>query len=172
MQMKNKEWPNSTKDPIVEFRASFERLIPIKDFDGVVSDRYDEIFAKSRNPYGLITYAAGLKTLNDPEAMECLAGYVSAVFKGKFQETRYDTTNNLHLKTISESHPDILNLWNKISEKPLEDFAEEEKKDFDPKEWIRTKLIADRHLGETKIPFIEDYFNANTIEGERLFPKN
>ncbi len=172
MQMKDKEWPNTTKDPIVEFRNSFERLVPIKDFDGVVSDRYDELFAKSRNPYGLITYAAGLKTLNDPEAMECLAGYVSAVFKGKFQEARYDTSNNLHLKTISESHPEILNLWKQNSEKPLNISQDEESlKDFNPKEWVRTKLIADRHLGETKIPFIEDYFNASTDEGRAIVSK-
>ncbi len=172
MQMKNKEWTNFSKDPIDEFSASFEKLVPLKDFKGNVSDRYEKIFAKSRNPYGLITYAAGLKTLNDLEVMECLGRFVSAVFNGTFKETRYDTANNLHIKTISESHLEILKLWKQNSEKTLEISQEEENnKDFNTKEWLRTKLITDRHLGETKIPFIEDYFKATTDEDRLLVSK-
>ncbi len=171
LQMQNKEWPKSLKDINEEFRASFEKLIPI-DFKGVVSKRYDEIFGSSRNPYGLIIYAAGLQTLGEPEVMNCLGAYVSTVFNGTFKETRYDTDKNPHLKTIAEARPDLIEQWKQNSEKPFEISQKEEKRDFNCKEWIKTKLIDDRHLGQTKIPFIENYFKANTTEEKELVSKN
>ncbi len=171
LQMKNNEWANSNKDPVEEFSAAFEKLVSIKEIKGVVAHRYEEIFGKSRNPYGLITYAAGLKTLNDPKVMECLSDYVSSVFNNTFVEKRYDTTNNLHLKTISERHQDVLELWKQNFEIPLETSKSEEKKKFDPEDWIKTKLIDDGHLGKTEITFIRDYFRANLGEERELICK-
>jgi len=107
------------KDPVAEFSALLESLIPIKEVKGIILDQYNKIFANSRNPYGLITYAAGLKTLNEPEVMNCLGRYVGTVFNGTFKNTRYDTTHNAHLKTISESHSELLQLWKKDVEKPI-----------------------------------------------------
>ncbi len=170
LQMRNREWTKPHNNPLSEFLASFQRLIPV-DYEGDISERYDEIFGPSRNPYGLITYAAGLKTLNEPKLMKCLGEYVSAVFKGTFKEKRYETTNNPHLKKLSESHADLLQQW-KEDFKPLEISLEGEIKEvFDPREWIKTKLITDRHLRETPIPFIEDYFKANTAEERDLVSK-
>ncbi len=168
--MENSEWANSDQDPIAEFCRSFERLINLKGFEGDFFNHYEKIFGKSRNPYGLILYAASLNTLNEPKVMDCLGRYISSVFNNTFQETRYEISNNPHLEAISQSHRDVLELWKKNREKPLEEILIKEEKQelFNPREWIRTKLITDKHLGDTKLPFIESYFDANTREGKEL----
>ncbi len=170
LQIKNREWTNSLKDPAEEFNALLESLIPITGVQGVISDHYNNTFAKSRNPYGLITYAAGLKTLNEPTVMKCLGEYVSSVFNGKFKDSRYETTRNPHLKTIAESHPNIIPLWRKDVAKAV--FLEGEKKeDFDPKKWIELKLSKDKHFFGKTLPFIEDYYKTNTVEDRELLFK-
>ncbi len=169
LQINNKEWPNSTDDPVKVFSALLESLIPIKDVKGV-SERYNETFAKSRNPYGVITYAAGLKTLNEPAVMDCLGQYVSSVFNDKFKDTRYDTTRNPHLKTIAESHPNITTLWRKDIDKPIS-LEGEKKEDFDPKKWIELKLSKDKHFFGKTLPFIEDYYKTNTVEEREILSK-
>ncbi len=174
LELKKYKILKSAQDPVAAFSGMFEKLIPITSFKGDISVEYDKIFAKSRNPYGLITYASRLQTLLEPQVMECLGLFVSSVFDGSFKGRRYQTVNNLHLQTISESRQDLLEMWKTDIEKPLVEVspAEEKKEAFDPKKWLWLKLIKDEHLGKTEIPYIKAYFQKNTTEEKKLVLQN
>lgn len=151
LQLKNSKWIDSESDLGTLFKECFERLIPLRGFEGNAAQKYDEIFANCRNPDGLITYAAGLKTLNRPKVMECLGQFVSHVFSGTFKTFRYDINTHPHLAKISESHPNILEMW---------------KGDFqvNPKNWVSTKLMDDNHLEDADLSYLKQHLDATSDE--------
>ena len=102
LQLKDPDWPTSSEDLSVLFRNSLEKVIPLEDCKVNVSEKYEEIFGSCPDPGGLLTYAAGLKTLEEPEVMTCLGNYVISVLEGTFKEKRYKTERNPHLAKIME----------------------------------------------------------------------
>ena len=105
------DWPTSSEDLSVLFSHSLEKVIPLEDCKENVSEKYDEIFGSCPDPGGLLTYAAGLKTLQEPEVMTCLGKYVTSVLEGTFKEKRYKTEGNPHLAKIMEFNPTLLKAW-------------------------------------------------------------
>jgi hypothetical protein len=165
IQLKNTVWVTSSENPSEAFRSLFKTIIPLEDFQGDISESFDTLFACSRYPFGLITYAAGLKTLNEPEVITCLASYVKNVFEGTFKDSRYELSNNIHLTRLHQVRPDLLNLWKKDVEMGIEEFSTDKahaKKDF--REWIKLKLIADKHLGEVPLPLLQAYYEESKRE--------
>jgi len=71
-----------------------EKVIPLEQFKGDIAAKYEEVFGKCRNPGGLLTYAAGLKTLEDPTLLPCLGQYVVSVMDETFK------TNVMRQQTI------------------------------------------------------------------------
>ncbi len=165
LQLKDNEWTESKNNIIPLFGKCFEQLIPLKNFKGNVVAKYEEIFASSRNPTGLITLAAGLKTLNENEVMVCLGQFVQAVFSGTLKELRYDIKNNPHLAKIAEKNPNLLEKWKKdvsvTSEAKVEQI-------FDPNTWLRARLINEKHLGEVNLLNFEEYLSAVSAESDEM----
>ena len=84
---------------IKEVEIQFKNTIPlgeIRDFN----QAYESIFAKSRKPTAILTYAAKMKSLGDPETIKCLGRFVTTVLNGDFKQVRY-TENNPHLRKSS-----------------------------------------------------------------------
>lgn len=170
LQLEDSEWAASGQNLITLFRVSLEKLIPLGDFKGNIAVEYDKKFANSRNPNGLITYAAGLKTLKDQEAMTCLGQFVCSVFDGTFKDKRYDTTKNPHLAVVFKERPDLLQKWKTDFDVDLENISTEgESKDvFDPTKWLTTKLIDHEHLGNAELTHFKKYHDVDGTEKKKV----
>lgn len=112
--------------------------LPIK---GVEIETLLDTFAKFRNPEAIWIYLAGMKTLQDPKVMECLAEYASTVTDGTFLEKRYDLDLNPHLKTMGA---EVVAKWRKPT---VVVGVQENAGAFDPNKWLYTKLVTDDHMG-------------------------
>ncbi len=166
LQFNNFRWVESTQDLEPLFRECFEELIPLKGYKGDTAAKYDEIFAVSRNPLGLLTYAAGLKTLNDPKATDCLGEFVSSVFRGDFNETRYNLATHPHLAKIEEKHSDILKMWQEGVQVNFE--SRHSKNVASLKDWFFTNLIVEKRLGDEETEFLDQYLKAQSYEDSKL----
>ncbi|WP_143406474.1 hypothetical protein, partial [Estrella lausannensis] len=164
LQLRDLSWPTADKDLDAQFRASLGELIPLEKLEGNASEKYDEIFGTCRNPGGLLTYAAGLKTLNEPAVMQCLGEFTVSVLDGTFKSKRYDKVNNPHLATVSQGNPDLLEKWNREITVDLKSFSLEAKgqNSLDLREWITNKLIIDNHLADADLSFVKRYLEAAT----------
>ncbi|WP_098037740.1 hypothetical protein [Estrella lausannensis] len=166
LQLQDLSWPIADKDLDAQFRASLGELIPLEKLEGNASEKYDEIFGTCRNPGGLLTYAAGLKTLNEPAVMQCLGEFTVSVLDGTFKSKRYDTANNPHLATISTGNSDLIEKWKREITVGLESLSSEAKgqNSLDLREWITNKLITDNHLADADLSFVKKYLQAATAD--------
>ena len=164
IQLKETNWPESSEDLSVLFRNTLEKMIPLEDCKVDVSQKYDEIFGSCPDPGGLLTYAAGLKTLQEPELMTCLGKYVSSVLEGTFKEMRYKTEGNPHLAKIMESNPTLLNTWKEDLSFDFEALTSSESTAavFNPEDWLKETLITQQHLGDTELTFIKRYLDDDS----------
>ncbi|CRX39577.1 hypothetical protein [Estrella lausannensis] len=164
LQLQDLSWPTADIDLSAQFRASLGELIPLEKLGGDASEKYDKIFGRCRNPGGLLTYAAGLKTLNEPAVMQCLGEYTVSVLDGTFKSKRYDTANNPHLATISTGNSDLIEKWKREITVDLESFSSDEKgqNSLNLNEWITTKLIIDNHLADADLSWVRRYLQAVT----------
>ena len=169
LQLKDTQWPNATENLSVLFLSSLEKLIPLERFKGEVSAKYEEIFGASRNPGGLLIYAAGLKTLRDSTLLSCLGQYVVSVMEGAFKNTRYQTTQNPHLAKVLEGHPGLLSLWTEEIKLDLHTMIFEDKKEdsFDSEQWLHTKLLVDKHLGSEELSYLTEYIKTPSAEARK-----
>ena len=163
LHLKDPDWPTSSEDVNAIFHHSLEKVIPLQNCQENVTEKYDEIFASCRNPDGLMTYAAGLKTLDEPEVMNCLGDYVVSVLDGTFKEERYKTERNPHLAKIVKFNPNLLKIWKEDLLYDLDTLTSSGGTPaiFNPAEWLEVKLITDRHLGKTELSFVTRYFDKD-----------
>jgi len=166
LQIKEAGWTDSHKDLPVLFRECFEKLIPLQGFLGDALQKYEEIFAESRNPTALIAYAAGLKTLGEPELLTSLGRYVSTAFSGTLKTLRFSLENNPHLAKIHENYPDILQKWQGNFQVSWEGVQKGGEK-FDLKAWVTNKLIVDKHLEGVDLSYLSKYLNAQSEEDRK-----
>lgn len=164
LYFKESGWVGSRSSFKQLFHECFEKLIPLEGLQKDASISYEQIFASSRSPEGLLIYAAGLKTLNEPELLTSLGCYVVSVFNGTFLQMRYDSKDNPHLQTIYAARPDIKEKWERCREVRLQEVLSNdhaEKKGFDTLEWLHIKLFVDRHLGDEDVSYVRNYLDAS-----------
>lgn len=168
LQLKDQDWPTRVEDLTLLFSNSIEKVIPLDNCMENVSEKYDEIFSSSRNPVGLLTYAAGLKTLGEPEVMACLGRYVLSVLNGTFKEERYTVERNPHFAKIMELNGSLLSTWKEDVSVDLEALTSSDSTPvaFNPSEWLKMKFITDRHLGDAKLTFVTGYLAEDSNKEE------
>lgn len=161
MQLKNMQWPNA-KNLNVLFRSCLEKLIPLGQYKGDISARYEEFFGNTcRKPGGLLIYAAGLKTLREPALLSCLGDFVVSVMDNTFKNKRYKITHNPHLAKIAENEG-LLSKWREEIKVNIIPEENSETK-VDPELWLHTKLIMDKRLSLEALPYLSSYLNASTF---------
>jgi hypothetical protein len=162
IQLEDKNWLTTEQDPVQYFRTFFDTLIPLQLFKGDVIALYEKYFMKSRQPLALITYAAGLKKLNEFRVISYLSEFVRSVFDETFKKDRYDTKFNAHLKKLAEVRPDLLDLWKEDEEVSIDSLPTEteNKRVLDISEWVKTMLVDDKHLANVDLPFLTQYFEC------------
>jgi hypothetical protein len=166
LQIENTQWTTSVDDLVTQFRASFDEYIPLEGFEGDVPGLYDKFFGSSRHPYGLLTYASGLKKLKNEDVIPCLSRFVKATFEGNFKTVRYATVNNLHLNKIAEKHSEVLVKWQSDREQLLCELVRDNEKEevFDKSKWLEHRLITDGHIKNHEFPYLKRYLSAKTDE--------
>lgn len=173
LQQQETEWIGSQDDISVFFHKMFEKMIPLKGLQSDAGSAYANTFTKSRHPEGLLTYASGLKTLNNPALLESLGKYVVSVFDGTFQEMRYETPNNPHLAKIFGARPDLKEIWQKeIHFNEAVDLSSSSTNAFNAKEWINSQLVDFGHLGKEDISYVRTFLHAGTEEEKSSIVSN
>lgn len=146
----------------------FTEMVPGGDVDDFFT-KYTDTFGSSRLPSAIFTYAGKMRSLNDPKVMSCLGEFVNTVLTGKFIENRYATDRNFHLKTVLESRKDsesFLKQWTQGVEKDLELEKAEAVSGVagftgsSPFQWLTMKLIDDKHVDLTNLPFLREFLLA------------
>ena len=170
LQLKDLEWPTAGVCIHSLFRNSLKKVIPMENCQGIESDKFQEIFGSCRHPDGLLTYAAGLKSLEELQVMKCLGMYLGNVLEGTFKEKRYETKRNPHLFKIVNYNPELLKLWKEDLCFDFEALDPSTRIDFSPVEWLKKALITDRHLGELTLPFVSQYLEKDS-DKNALFQK-
>ena len=127
--------------------------------------KFIEIFCDSkRYPNGLTTYAA--RRAEHASALQThIKALIRAVIDDKFSAARNSLDNNLHLRTIAEKYPDLLEKWVKpveIKIGKLQEASQETPQQLVSK-YIK-QAIADRHMGEM--------FTLYKLEGNELDAEN
>ena len=102
-------------NPNTLFQQNFVKLFDIspENVSGL-SDKFSNTFGKFRDPSILFTYARAMKRLPPEEKLTVkptLDLFVNSVLDGTYLDKRYDIALNPHLKKISETHADKLELW-------------------------------------------------------------
>jgi hypothetical protein len=168
LDLKNSDWVESEKELPELFQECFEKIIPVGQIDGDFAALFESKFGSSRNSNAIITYAADLKTLNDPLVLPCLGRYVRTVFDGTFKSSRYETKDNKHLETVFLHDEQLMKKWSDDDELSLDEIVvdDDDEPDFNPREWIQRVLISDHHLGDVKLPYLERYYGGEVIAVE------
>ncbi len=116
-----------------------------------------DTFGKSRKPQAIWQYAAKMLQTNDPRVMECLGAFIASVAEDTFLNIRYDLGKNPHLQKLGK---DTVDLW---KEGISEDSVKENRGAFNPLEWLRTKLIVDKHMNLTGMDSLSQYLQADGV---------
>lgn len=154
-------------EPLQElFIDSFYQILPLNIPKKEFIEFYEKIFGSSRHPNGLLNYSMGIKSLNEDSVLNCLKTFVTSVFKGDFIQKRYNTENNTHLKLIEEKAPHVLEKWKsdysftyESAAKSDESRSEPEEK-LDMKNWLKTKIIDDKHIELKEDSYLKSYLNG------------
>lgn len=130
-------------------------------------DKYKNTIGKWRRKEALLTYASGLKKMNDIRVIQLFREFLTEVLEGTFEEKRTALDGNPHLKSIQEKHPEVFAKWNVPIELDSAEMEVGEKKES-VKEQIynQIKMAIDHgHLGE-EIKVKYQSLTKNTVEKE------
>ncbi|MBA3603675.1 MAG: hypothetical protein H0W50_08555 [Parachlamydiaceae bacterium] len=140
------------------------------------TSKYHQTFRENRNPSAIVTYAAKINSLNDPDATECLGRYVASTLEGPsaFRIMRYDLTNNPHLTKINEFDPKLFEDWkNNLDPINIDELKYDENSSSNTqptaKDWMKQKLITDKHLDmETlDVIYLNNYLQETDLQKRR-----
>ncbi len=143
------------------FQQIFNQHVEHTQIDNFAT-KFNQTFARFRNPWALLTYAQGIKTLQDRRLMSLLGKYIESVLNGDF-EVRYDKAISPHLKKIFSYNSKIEELWRKSDRIEITPMSGNNI-ETNIKEYLKTKIITDRHLGNCaeKLPYLYQYLINNT----------
>jgi hypothetical protein len=146
------------RDPAQEIEAvslkAINSKIPVGNIRGGAV-RIRETFGASRSPDAIWQYAAKMRQTNDPQVMECLGAFVGSVAEGTFVDRRYALDQNPHLGQLGA---DTVGIWRQgIS------LASVEGEGFDPLQWLKLKLLRDKHLDISQMHYLQRHL---TPEGD------
>ena len=157
-----KEAQRDNPDLHAVYQATFAQTIPIehiKDF----SAKYEQSFGSSALPTAPLTYAGRLNQLPEIEkrnALSLLATFIQSVLEGYYPKNRYEKSE--HLEKIFAKKPSLRETWHVNDESPLEDClsATTSESSFDPKKFLKEKILNDKHLHQGKYAELYRFLGA------------
>ncbi|MBS0627843.1 MAG: hypothetical protein JSS09_06490, partial [Verrucomicrobia bacterium] len=154
------------------FRELFSGLEEISD----LSERFENTFAKFRNPGALFTYLGRVNQLSEPSrslVKTSLSQYVASVLNGTFHELRYNMEDQPNLKRLFGNDPMALEKWRMVEEaKPVifENSSDVEEKTI--KEFLKDR-VNEGHLAPlSEYPLFQSYLDGVSFDLTMEFPED